>query len=59
MRGPQPISGFPEWLPEQRLVELELLDRIRARFELHGFVPIETRAVEPVDQLLAKGETDK
>jgi histidyl-tRNA synthetase len=59
MRGPQPISGFPEWLPEQRLVELELLDRIRTRFELHGFVPIETRAVEPIDQLLAKGETDK
>ncbi len=59
MRGPQPLSGFPEWLPEQRLVEQELLDRIRARFELHGFVPVETRAVEPLDQLLAKGETDK
>jgi histidyl-tRNA synthetase len=59
MRGPRPLSGFPEWLPEQRLVEQELLDRIRARFELHGFVPIETRAVEPLDQLLAKGETDK
>jgi histidyl-tRNA synthetase len=59
MRGPRPLSGFPEWLPEQRMVEQELLDRIRARFELHGFVPIETRAVEPLDQLLAKGETDK
>jgi histidyl-tRNA synthetase len=59
MRGPQPLSGFPEWLPEQRLVEQELLDRVRARFELHGFVPVETRAVEPLDQLLAKGETDK
>jgi len=59
MRGPQPLSGFPEWLPEQRLVEQELLDRIRTRFELHGFVPVETRAVEPLDQLLAKGETDK
>jgi histidyl-tRNA synthetase len=59
MRGPRPLSGFPEWLPEQRMVEQELLDRIRARFELHGFVPVETRAVEPLDQLLAKGETDK
>jgi histidyl-tRNA synthetase len=59
MRGPRPLSGFPEWLPEQRLAEQELLDRIRTRLELHGFVPIETRAVEPLDQLLAKGETDK
>ena len=55
----RPISGFPEWLPEQRIVELRLLDGIRRQFELFGFAPIETRAVEPLDQLLAKGETDK
>jgi histidyl-tRNA synthetase len=53
------ISGFPEWLPEQRMVELRLLDTIRRQFELFGFAPIETRAVEPLDALLAKGETDK
>ena len=53
------ISGFPEWLPEQRIVELRLLDGIRRQFELFGFAPIETRAAEPLDQLLAKGETDK
>ena len=28
-------------------------------FELHGFAAIETRAVEPLDQLLRKGETSK
>ena len=28
-------------------------------FELHGFASIETRAVEPLDQLLRKGEIDK
>lgn len=54
-----PITGFPEWLPEQRLVELSMLDTIRRQFELAGFVSIETRAVEPLDVLLAKGETDK
>jgi histidyl-tRNA synthetase len=59
MAKPQPISGFPEWLPEQRMVELEILDRIRERFELYGFAPLETRSVEPVETLLAKGETDK
>ena len=55
----RPISGFPEWLPEQRIVEQRLLDGIRTQFELFGFAPIETRSVEPLDQLLAKGETDK
>ncbi|MDQ3740621.1 MAG: histidine--tRNA ligase [Actinomycetota bacterium] len=59
MAKARPISGFPEWLPEQRLVEQRLLDAIRTQFELFGFTPIETRAVEPLDQLLAKGETDK
>ena len=28
-------------------------------FELYGFAPLETRAVEPLDQLLRKGETSK
>ncbi|GAB1693089.1 histidine--tRNA ligase [Krasilnikovia sp. M28-CT-15] len=54
-----PISGFPEWLPPQRMIEQSVLDRIRATFELYGFAPLETRAVEPLDQLLRKGETSK
>jgi histidyl-tRNA synthetase len=54
-----PISGFPEWLPGQRLVEQYVLDRIRTTFELYGFAPLETRAVEPLEQLLSKGETSK
>lgn len=54
-----PLSGFPEWLPEERLVELRMLDTLRSTFELHGFSGIETRAVEPVEQLLSKGETSK
>lgn len=54
-----PISGFPEWLPEQRMVEQRIIDTLRDVFELHGFASIETRAVEPVQQLLRKGEIDK
>jgi histidyl-tRNA synthetase len=54
-----PLSGFPEWLPAQRIVELALIERIRDTFELYGFAPLETRAVEPLDQLLRKGETSK
>ena len=59
MSKPSPISGFPEFLPAQRFVELHVLDHLRRTFELHGFGSIETRAVEPLDQLLRKGETSK
>ncbi|MGK5522686.1 histidine--tRNA ligase [Micromonospora sp. URMC 107] len=59
MSKPTPISGFPEWTPAQRMIEQYVLDRIRGTFELYGFAPLETRAVEPLDQLLRKGETSK
>lgn len=56
---PKPISGFLEWLPEMRATELAWLDHIRHVFESYGFVNIETPAVEEIDVLLSKGETDK
>lgn len=54
-----PLSGFPELLPAERAVEQQVLERLAATFELHGFANLETRAVEPLDQLLRKGETSK
>lgn len=55
-----PLSGFPEWLPEQQLVLDEVLRRVRQSFELHGFAPLHLRSVEPLDTLLSKGaDTDK
>lgn len=53
------LSGFPELLPQERMVELHVLDTLRRTFELHGFSSIETRAVETMEQLLRKGEIDK
>ena len=53
------LSGFPEWLPEGRIIEMHVLDELRRVFELHGFAGIETRAVETLTQLEAKGETSK
>lgn len=53
------ISGFPELLPSQRFVELAVIERLREVFELHGFAPLETAAVETLDTLLRKGEIDK
>ncbi len=54
-----PISGFPEWLPEQRMVELTWMDTIRRVFESYGFCSLETPSIEEIEALLAKGETDK
>ncbi len=51
-----PISGFPEWLPAQRMAEQYLLQKIQRTFELFGFAPIETRAIEPLSVLLSKGD---
>jgi histidyl-tRNA synthetase len=59
MARPTSLSGFPEWLPAERLVEAHVLDVLRRTFELHGFAGIETRAVEPLGELLRKGETSK
>ncbi|GAA4378377.1 histidine--tRNA ligase [Paeniglutamicibacter cryotolerans] len=53
------LSGFPEWLPQERAIEQHVLDTLRKTFELHGFGNIETRAVETVGHLLRKGEIDK
>jgi histidyl-tRNA synthetase len=41
------------------MIEQQVIDRLRTTFELYGFAPLETRAVEPLDQLLRKGETSK
>ena len=58
-RRPTALSGFPEYTPEQRIIEQHVLDRLRTTFELHGFGSIETRAVEPLDRLAKQGEIDK
>jgi histidyl-tRNA synthetase len=56
----RPISGFPEWLPSERIIEQHFQDVIRETFELHGFASIQTRAVEPIERLSSQGEdTDK
>ncbi|SER54747.1 histidyl-tRNA synthetase [Propionibacterium cyclohexanicum] len=59
MARPKPLSGFPEYLPRGRMVELAVLDTLRESFELHGFANIETRSVEPLEQLSRKGEITK
>ncbi len=59
MSKPTPLSGFPELLPAQRVVEREAIASLSRTFELHGFANIETRVVEPLDRLAKGGEIDK
>ncbi|GAA6623760.1 histidine--tRNA ligase [Scytonema sp. NUACC26] len=48
-------SGFPEFLPGEKRLEVYLLDTIRKVYESYGFTPIETPAVERLEVLQAKG----
>jgi len=57
---PSVITGFPEYLPEERILEQQMMDTIRAVFESHGFCSIETPVVEKLEVLLSKSaDTNK
>ncbi|MBI1954293.1 MAG: histidine--tRNA ligase, partial [Proteobacteria bacterium] len=49
------ISGFPEFLPHEQLAFNRIVEIIRNKFELYGFSPLDTPAVEKTSTLLAKG----
>jgi histidyl-tRNA synthetase len=59
MAKPSKISGFPEWLPEQKIAEDRVIGAIKRIYESYGFVPIETPAVELLTTLGSKGVIDK
>ncbi len=56
---PKSISGFPEWLPSEKILEEGMLGIIRETFEQFGFVPLETSAVERNEVLTSKGGNEK
>ena len=53
------ISGFPEFLPNHQIAFDNALRTIRNVFELHGFSPLDTPAVERISTLLAKGNDNE
>ena len=59
MSKPSKISGFPEWLPEQKIAEDDLIARIKHIYQSLGFVPVETPAVEFLTTIGSKGIIDK
>lgn len=53
------ISGFPEFLPNEQIVFEKAIALIKRHFEEHGFVPMDTAAVERVGTLLSKGNDNE
>jgi len=53
------ITGIPEWLPEQRQIELTWIKKISSVYESFGYAPIETGAFERLEILQSKGEIEK
>lgn len=50
----QPLKGFRDFLPQQARKRQFALDKIRRSFELFGFEPLETPALERQELLLGK-----
>ena len=61
MITPKILKGFRDSLPENEIIKQSLTDVIKTQFRLHGFLPIDTPALEYSEILLGKGggETDK
>ncbi|MFC2177082.1 histidine--tRNA ligase [Actinomycetota bacterium] len=61
MIQPRTLKGFRDLLPEAMQAREWLIDTARAVFRTHGYVPIDTPALEYTEILLGKGgaETDK
>ncbi|HEY3519523.1 MAG TPA: histidine--tRNA ligase [Rhodanobacteraceae bacterium] len=58
---PRTMPGVLELLPREQIAFQSMLDGVRRGFELYGFLPIETPAIEYSDVLLTKtgGETER
>src|SRR5690606_3250211 len=58
---PRVLKGFRDYLPHDAILRRSLFNKITSIFDLHGFLPIETPALEYSEILLGKGsdETDK
>ena len=59
--APRTLKGFQDFLPGDALLRAGVIRRIQDVFELYGFSPVETPALEHLDVLLGAGgeETNK
>lgn len=58
---PRTLSGFMELLPKEQIQFNRMVDILKETYELYGFTPLDTPAIEASEVLLAKGggETEK
>ncbi|GAA1312513.1 hypothetical protein [Saccharothrix xinjiangensis] len=49
-RRPALVNGFPEWPPHVRAAELRWLDHVRRVVGSHGFCPVATPSLEPLEE---------
>jgi histidyl-tRNA synthetase len=58
---PRVLKGFRDYLPPAEITRASLIEQLIAVFRAHGFVPIDTPALEYAEILLRKsdGETEK
>jgi len=60
IRKPSILKGFRDYLPEQMILRQAIIGRFRDVFELHGFDPLDTPAIEYLEVLTGKaGENEK
>ncbi|MBI5451857.1 histidine--tRNA ligase, partial [Candidatus Gottesmanbacteria bacterium] len=61
MIKPQTLKGFRDFLPQNVIKRQFIIDKIKKVFELYGFDPLETPALEYAETLLGKygNEADK
>lgn len=60
MITPQTLKGFRDFLPEEAMKRQYVIDIIRKTFELYGFEPIETPAIEYLEVFTGNiGEDEK
>ncbi len=59
-RKPSILKGFRDYLPEQMILRQAIIQRFKDVFELHGFDPLDTPAIEYLEVLTGKaGENEK
>src|SRR3989338_105593 len=57
---PRTLKGFKDYLPEEARLRQKIIDTCREVFELYGFLPIDTPALEYAETLESKyGEDEK
>ncbi|MEK6923294.1 MAG: histidine--tRNA ligase [Nanoarchaeota archaeon] len=53
---PETVKGMRDFLPEEKIFRDEVIEKIKTVFEIYGFSPLETPAVESKELLTGKGQ---